>query len=101
MNLRVYYTSQLDSAKGELADRQQRLFHCLDTLCISYHKIDVSQEGLHFLQANSPAGIKLPQLFDHHRFLGTFDDFEGAVQAQRLHDFFYSNIQSSYSGHHH
>lgn len=96
MNLRIYYTSQVDSDKGELADRQQRLFNCLDSLCISYHKIDVSQEGLHFLQVNSPVGIRLPQLFDHCRFLGTFDDFEGAVEAHRLHDFFYSNIQSSH-----
>lgn len=75
-----------------MKDRQERLFGCLDALSISYHRIDVHSEGVAFLEQNSPLGIQLPQLFDHSKFLGGFDDFEGAVGAGRLYEFFYSDI---------
>ena len=96
MNLRVYFNSRAPEGE-ELCDRQCRLFHHLDSLNISYAKIDVAAEGLYFLKANSPIGIQLPQVFDHKRFLGGFDDFQGAVEAGRVHDFFYSDIQARHS----
>jgi glutaredoxin len=93
MNLRIYYSSR---AHHELLDRQNSLFYWMDTLGISYQTIDVHVEGLEYLKDHSPFGIQLPQIFDTDRFLGVFDDFEGARKAGRLDDFFYSNIQGSH-----
>lgn len=93
MNLRVYYSSK---AHHELLDRQKKLLGWLDDLSIAYSTVDVHIEGLDYLKAHSPFGIQLPQIFDQERFLGGFDDFEGAMNAGRLDDFFYSNIQGTH-----
>lgn len=92
MNLKVYFSS---NASGALQHRQDRLFHYLDRLCLTHEKIDVAVPGgLDFLRECSPVGIILPQLYDHGRYLGGFDDFEGAVTHGRMHEFFYSGIQA-------